>query len=237
MRNTLFTGLVAYFIQDQPDSMLSSFQESMLQGFMALCKSETPQLLSWYEDLESYWQEHLSHEEIDEQLEDFMTLFEVLSPDDLMTLALKCRTEIMLEDQPPLVYEVKNVYVTYTFQWEDGYQVEYNCRPLMPTNAQITFGTPFVSDLTHLFERQVNEMLLSPGLDTLHDQSAHPFDAEKFKELMGALHTYVNQKPGTDREPYLDLVSRLTHQFGAGPALVLVDRKQPLEWLDNGGGF
>lgn len=237
MRNTLFTGLVAYFIQDQPDSTLSSFQEAMLQGLMALCKSETPQILSWYEDLESYWQEHLSHDEIEEQLEEFTTLFEVLSPEDLMTLALKCRTDIMLEDQPPLVYEVKNVYVTYTFQWEDGYQVEYNCRPLLPTQNRILFGTPFVSDLTHLFNRQVNEMLLSPGLDNLHDQSAHPFDAEKFKELLGALHTYVNLMPGTDREPYMDLVSRLTHQFGPGPALTMAEKEQPLEWLNNGGGF
>ena len=237
MSNTLFTGLVAYFIQDQSDSTLASFQEAMHQGLVALIESETPQILSWYEDLESYWQEHLSQEEIDDNLEDFMAMFAILSSEDLMTLAHKYRSDIMLEDQPPLVYPVKAAYVAYTFQWEDGHQVEYNCRPIIPADTHIRFGTPFLFDLVQIFDGQVSEMLLAPGLDSLHDQSAYPFDAEKFQELMGVLSTYINQKPGSARLPYDNLLRRFVHQFGTGPDVTLHTHEQPLEWLDNGGGF
>jgi len=237
LSNTLFTGLVAYFIQDQSDSTLASFQEAIHQGLMAITKSETPQVLSWYDDLESYWREHLSQDEIDEDMEEFTAMCTLLDPEDLMTLAHKYRSEIMLEDQPPLVYPVKTAYVTYTFQWEDGHQVEYNCRPIIPADTRIQFGTPFLFDLVQLFDRQASEMLLAPGLDSLHDQSAYPFDTEKFQELMGVLYTYVNQKPGSTRTPYDDLIRRITHQFGSGPAVTLHTQDHSLEWLDNGGGF
>lgn len=238
MIHPLFTGFVAFVMQELPDYALENFQNSMLKRLTAFQESETPQLLDWYEDLESYWREHLTDEVIDEDLEAFNVLLSAIDIEELMQLSLIIRRDLSAEDLPDLVNTVKAFSATYTLEWEDGRRLEYNCKPIS-LQEKLRFETPMLLDLALVFDRQIAETLISPGPDTLYEQAARPYDVAKYDELMNVLQNYIAQKPGGDRDPYIDVLARVMHQFGPAPKLELIVESEDdtIEWLDNGGGF
>jgi hypothetical protein len=61
----------------------------------------------------------------------------------------------------------------------------------------------------------------------------------KYDELMNVLQNHIAQKPGGERDPYIDVLARIMHQFGPAPKLevILSSEDDTIEWLDNGGGF
>jgi hypothetical protein len=96
----LFTGFVAFIMQELSDYSLEHFQSAMLERLTEFQESETPQLLDWYADLESYWREHLADEMIDEDLESFNVLLSAIDLEELMQLSLIIRRELSAEDLP-----------------------------------------------------------------------------------------------------------------------------------------
>jgi hypothetical protein len=235
--NPLFTGFVSFILQDLPDYELETFQTHMLKRLTAIRKSETPQILEWYADLESHWKVHLDDEEIEEDYTAFMALITAVEPEVLLTLATIVRRDLTAEQVPDLAYSIKTFSATYTFEWDDGHRLEYNCKPVV-LKEKLRLQTPMLMDLAVVFDRQISEVIISPGLDALYDQSARPYETAKYDELMNVLQQHIAQKSGSARDPYIDILARIMHQFGPAPKLELVsDEASEVEWLNHGGGF
>jgi hypothetical protein len=232
--NPLFTGLVAYVIRDLDDQTIATFQEVMEDILQDLNEAERIEEVDWFEDLFEHWLEHLDEEDVESNRDSFEVMVSTISPSQLVLLAVDLRNEILLESLPDMTYDLSSFHAVYFFRWRDGLQIEYSCRPVIRNNLPIS--NHLTGSLNDIFKQQLVEMLISPGLDALHDQAAKPFDLKKFDELVNVLTDYANSQPGAEREQFENIIFRIKQQLGSGP--VVNNRKEvDLEWLGNGGGF
>jgi hypothetical protein len=232
--NPLFTGLVAYVIRNLDDQAVSTFQEAMEKALEDLNEAEEIEELDWFDDLLEHWLEHLDEEEVETNRDSFEVMVSTISPSQLVLLAVDLRNEILLESLPDMTYDLASFHAIYSFRWRDGLQIEYSCRPVIRNNLPIS--NHLTGSLNDIFRQQLVEMLISPGLDALHDQAAKPFDMKKFDELVNVLTDYANSQPAAEREQLEHIIFRIKQQLGSGP--VVKEKKEvDLEWLGNGGGF
>lgn len=235
MVNPLFTGLVAYVIREMDGYAIEPFKDDMQKALEELHEADELNELDWFDDLQEHWLEHMDEDDVEENLEGFKNMVSSISPDQLLLVAIDLRNEIMLESLPEMTYKLESFRALYFFKWQDGLQIEYSCRPII-RNGKLAHTNHFIGNLNDVFRQQLVEMLISPGLDAMHDQVAKMFDLGKLNELLGVLYEYINKKPADEREPYEQIVGRIKQCFGPGPRVQL-KREENLEWLDNGGGF
>ena len=235
MGNPLFTGLIAYVVREMEGYAIEPFKEKMQETLEDLYGVEDLEDLDWFDDLQEHWLEHMDEDEVDENLEGFKHMVSSISPDQLLVVAVDLRNEIMLESLPDRIYKLESFRALYFFKWQDGLQIEYSCRPII-RNANFEHTNHFIGSLNDIFRQQLVEMLISPGLDAMHDQVARPFELAKFNELLSVMYDYINKKPANEREPFEQVIGRIKQCFGPGPR-VQMKRDDDLEWLDNGGGF
>lgn len=235
MSNPLFTGLVAYVIREAEDQEFATFQTDMRARLEELNEADDLEAVSWYEDLLEHWLEHLEEDTVEESLDGFQDMIDNISTLQLTLMACDLRNEILIESLPDMTYKLVAFHALYSFRWEDGLQVEYSCRPVI-RSANMAFNHELVGNLNDVFRQQLVELLISPGLDALHDQAAKLFSSEKFAELLGILQDYVNNKPANEREPYEHIIFRIKQQLSPGPVM-REEKDIEVEWLSNGGGF
>lgn len=235
MHHPMLVGLVAYALNTSESIGLGHFQPRMLEVLKDLKIADNFEDLPWYNAVFETWQEKIPGDVFPDMLTEFTQLIDQTTPEQLIQACVAIRTELLVENAQPLNYPIKNVYGTFTVQWEDGLQVEYNCRPFNIKGGAI--GIPLIARLSHMFADQFIEASVQPGLDTFHDQVAKPFDQEKFQDLMKILEAHINGLDASEREPYQHIVARFHHQFGPGPQVQMPQEGKPLEFIDDGGGF
>ena len=235
MHNPLLVGLVAYALRTSQSVHQSHFQPHFLELVKDLRMSENWDELPWYADLHQDWVDRIETEAFLELLSDFKAMFGEILPEQLIPPGQEIRLRILVDNAKPISYKITSVYGTFTVQWEDGTQIEYNCRPLGA--EKVVFNTQMIAKLSHLFADQFVEASVQPGLDTFHDQVAKPFDPEKFSDLMKILQDHIQGLDAADREDYMHIFIRLNHQFGPGPDMQMQGEDPPLEFIEGGGGF
>lgn len=235
MHNPLLVGLVAYALRTSQSIHQSHFQPHFLELTKDLKMSDDWEQLPWYPQLYQDWAERLEGESLLDLLMDFKAMFEEIQPEQLIPAGQEIRIRLLVDNSGPISYKIKSVHGTFTVQWQDGTQIEYNCRPLGIEN--VDFSLPMVTKLAHLFADQFVEASVQPGLDTFHDQVAKPFDPEKFKELMQVLQDHIMAKEAAERDDYMHVYIRLNHQFGPGPNMKMRGEEHPLEFIEGSGGF
>jgi hypothetical protein len=249
VQNLLFVLLVSFAVRTSSSLKLNDFR-SRLTLLLNGLKRLSLQSEEYDEDLASaalklpWWDEFLDfikekmpdkHEELVERFSDFTEVVDTNEIEDLLTDGEIIRTEVLLENQESPTYSVKEVQATYIVRWADGQQAEYTCKPYKSSDAP--FGIQQLLDLVSMYHDQFYEVMLNPGLDTLHDQAAKPFDSSKFDELFRVLAKYVADMPGSDRGPYEDILSRIRHHFGEMQETLRPVRRPNLKFLKSSGGF
>jgi len=229
-RNTLTT----YFdsikrLAFHSDDTEASFD--WVDDFEELLKRELP----WWKSFDVYIKEKMpkKYDELIASIEDFVEVIVENETDFLVSDGEELRAEVLLENRGNLTYSIKEIMATYTVRWVDGMQTEYTCRPYMSSDAPLGLSQSF--DLLNMYADQVQETLLNPGLDTLHDQVARPFDIEKFNELFRVMAKYVADLPAEQRAPYEDILARIRHQYAEPEIQRKTDSKFPLKFLKFGG--
>lgn len=235
MINPLFSGFVAFVIRNADNQQVSTFQSNIRESLEELEMAEEVESVEWYDELHEYWLTVLDEDTVEEYLQDFVTLVRTAGAYQLMLIATNMRNEIVLESQPDLTYRLAEFKALYTFQWEDGLQIAYSCNPTMRSSGA-TFDPELINTLTGIFNQQLTETLISPGLDALHDQIAKPFDQNSFRELLGLMENHANKKPAAEREAFENIIFRIKQAFSFN-TIVCPDKEVKVEWLSNGGGF
>jgi hypothetical protein len=235
MQNPLYAGLVAYALATSQTSHVGHFQPRLLELVKDLKMTEDWDELSWYARVYQSWSNQVEPTALIDLLVEFRQLLRRIEIEQLIAFGLAIRQELIVAQAPSLQYRVKTVFATYTVQWEDGLQVEYNCRPFGLESGRVDL--PFLQHLLAMFGDQFLEAAVTePGLDAYHDQVAKPFDPEKFQELLKVMEAHVNAMAAAEREAYQHILIRVRHQFGPGPQVKL-PREQPLEFIPGDGGF
>lgn len=243
MVNPLFEGFVAYVLLTCNRNCKEPSLVNFSNTFTAICNElrgqELIETAECYDSLLEYLHEYCSEEDIDKHGSHFIDIVREHAPENLMHTAVNIRSQLLMNALPPLSYRVSSIAATFTIYWSDGRQVEYNCRPSnLPNNTSMT--VPFVDQIARVYAVQFCETLLHPGLDSFHDQVATSFDSDKFIELVKMMHMHMNSKPASEREPYLNLIKRVTHQFMSTlDNIKIMDDEgvKPLERLSGSGGF
>ena len=232
MNNLIYVALVAFALKTARSTDQVNFEKRCLELFEEVREAGMEWAeLPWYDE----FLDTISADAplLSEMFEDFYENFEKHNIQDLLYDANEIRHEMLIEAAPPFKSDVSKFMCTYTIEWTDGTTVDYICRP---------FGTPGVLNLdllnrlSNLFTGQFLESILHPGMDVFHDQSARPFNQDKFEELLGVLHEYVGKIDNSDRKPYSDVVKRLEHRFKLDPE-IKPPPDEDLIILQNGGGF
>lgn len=237
MVNPLFVGLVANVIRQQHGNAIEEFRDLMLDRLQELYVVDEIDELDWYDNLYKHWSEELDDDDIDELLPEFVSIVSTIIPPDLYPVSEDIRNSIVLERQPRLNYPIETFSVTFSVRWADGTTSDYCCRPVVEQN-EIVFNPVFMHDLTRMFQQHFVDFMCKPGLDGMHDQASKQFDYDRFEELLGVLNNHANAMPADKREAYQHIIKRISHVFGKGPQVKLLDENQTeLKWLDNGGGF
>lgn len=231
----MLIGLVSYALKTSESIGLGHFQPRMLSLLKDMKMASDFEDLPWYSEVYEAWNEQISRDVFPDLLTEFTEIIDQIQPEQLLPVCADIRTQLLVDNAQPLNYELSNCYATFTVQWKDGLQVEYNCRPFNIRGSQL--GLPMLARLSHLFADQFIEAAVQPGLDTFHDQVAKPFDSEKFQELMKVLEAHINGMDASEREPYQAILVRLHHQFGPGPNVQMQQEQKPLEFVDGKGGF
>lgn len=243
MINPLFEGFVAYVLlaskRKSEEPSLADFAVTFTELCSELRDHELIETAECYVSLLEYLHEHFSEKDINEQESHFIAIIKEHDTDSLMPAAVGIRNQLLMNALPPLSYRVNSIAATFTVYWGDGRQVEYTCRPSsLPNNTSMTVS--FVDKLVKVYTAQFCETLLHPGLDSFHDQVATSFNSDKFLELVKVMHVHMNSKPASEREPYMNLIKRITHQFMSNlDNIKIMDDAdvKPLERLSGSGGF
>lgn len=251
--NPLFRVLVAYAMQAMPEldtngfatfvgTLLKASKEQAAEDWLS---AEEP---DWWEEFQAYQAEELGEEGIEAAADSYKDVLRNNSVEALIPMALHARSELQLERAPKPAYRLRSIHATFHMAWEDGLRAEYTCRPFGVDRLDMT--VPMVTRLSQVFADQFGEALLSPGLDAFHDQTATPFDNSKCDELIQGMTDYISAMPADRREPYLQVVSRIKHQFDSSfspditspaalEAVMKGTTKSTLEWGSgpHDGGF
>jgi len=234
--NPLFAGLVSFVVRNHvKDKEFSTFQSELRERLEELHLADSAEDIAWYDELEEYWLTVLEPDAIDEYIDDFLNMVHTVDPYHLMTIATKLRNDILLESLPELTYRLVSFRALYSFRWEDGLQVDYSCRPTI-RSPNMVFTPELIDTLTGIFNQQLVETLLVPGLDALHDQVGKPFKQKNLDELVGVMEAYVNNKPASERDAYGQIIFRIKQQLSNEPEMK-EEKEVDIEWMENGGGF
>jgi len=235
MQNPLFTGLVAYALNSSQSSASEHFQPRLLHLLKDLKMSNEWEELPWYPQVLENWGQ-IPPEVFIDLLADFRNVMAQAELDQLMSFGAAIRVELIVTNAPPLKYKIENIFATYTVQWVDGMQVEYNCRPYGLTEGSVEI--PTVAKLSRLFsERFIDAAAERPGLDAYYEGVARPFSEDAFLEMMEVMREYVEKMPVEQQEDYQHVMTRMHHQFAPPPELQSPGGDTPLEPTDGGGGF
>jgi hypothetical protein len=235
MQNPLFTGLVSYALNSAESSASEHFQPRLLHLLKDLKMAEDWEELPWYPTIKQSWSQVPSEVFVD-LLADFKHVMGQAELNQLMSFGAAIRIELIITNSPPLAYKVVNIFATYTVQWADGQQVEYNCRPYGLEAGGIDIAQ--AAKLSRMFsERFIEAAAERPGLDAYYTEVAKPFNQEAFLELMHHLHGHIEKMPIEQQEDYQHVLTRLNHQFGPPPELQSPGGDTPLEPTNGGGGF
>jgi hypothetical protein len=235
MHNPLLVGLVAFALRTSDSISLTHFNPRLLHLLKDLVITDDWDQLPWYAELHNDWMNRIPAEVFTDLIVEFKETMSRIDPEHLLPIGAMIRMDLLVDNAPAIGYPIKTMYSTFTVQWEDGLQIEYNCRPFNLNGPSLNI--PLLAKLSHLFADQFAEACIQPGLDTFHDQVAKPFEQEKFQELLQVLDAHVNAKNATDREAYKHILIRLQHQFGSGPEVQMPSESQPLEFIEGEGGF
>jgi hypothetical protein len=237
MITQLFVGFIAYTIEQLGDSDVNSFQDE-LESLINELQDTEPALISWYSDLKDYWLEQVSEEDVEEGEESFLEFVKSMDIEKIVELATDIRNELMLDDVPNLTYGIDHLSAIFLIKWKDGMQIEIKCDPSFPEEAkkEFEFDASKLDELLSAFKQQIVELIIKPGFDSLHDQTATVFPLDKYRELYAVLSEYVNSKNSVDRADY-DLVLKRFRHFFDDDIAKLWESTERLKWLDNGGGF
>ena len=235
MHNPMLVAVVAHALKTCGGRSSQQFQSHILSLLKALKAANSLEDVEWYDSVYADLSSKVPGELLPDIIIDFCEILGQIQAEQLIPACNNIRIELWIENCQPLHYTIKSVYATFTVQWVDGLQVEYNCRPFNIKPSQLEI--PGIAHLSHLFADQFIEASVQPGLDTFHDQVAKPFDLEKFEELTQVMQKWVNEKPAAEREDYQHILVRLCHQFGPGPEIKLLADNKPLEFIEDGGGF
>jgi len=234
MQNPLFTGLVVYALNSAESSAVEHFQPRLLHLLKDLKITSDWEELPWYEGAMKSWSQ-IPPEVFIDLLSGFREAMVQADLNQLLALGTAVRLELMVSNAQPTEHKVVNVFATYTVQWEDGRQVEYNCRPHNIAVERIE--VPILAKLSRMFsEHFIEAMCERPGLDSYYANVAKPFDEDAFLELMQFLTDHVEKMPEEQQADYQNIIVRMTHQFGPAPDLSPTETK-PIEPIEGGGGF
>lgn len=234
MSNPLFIGLVTYVIQLTTTASFDEFEEAMMECLDDLKSVEEMEDVAWWEDLQEHWEKHWPKSQINEVFDSFKQYVTYLSIEDLCILASLLRNTIMLESLSDLTYPVQSLRAVYHIKWEDGSQVECAGKH----TARRGLDQTGIGELSDAYEQSFIDMIVDPGLDTLHDQLGTVYDMAKFDELTQLMRVYVNQKPAGERDEYTRLINRFVHIYKPEPVtLANENNKRTLKWLEGKGGF
>lgn len=236
MISQLFVGFIAYTIERLGDYEVSAFQQEVKDLVDELQEVE-PALISWYADLKEYWAAQIEDDEVEEGEEKFLEFIKSLDSEKLIELATDIRNDLMLEDVANLTYDVASFTGIFVVKWNDGMQVEIKCNPVFSEESQnnFEFDAIKIDEVLSAFKQQIVELMIQPGFDSMHDQSATPFPKEKYRELYSILVQYVDSKDSSERGDYEYILKRFRHFFEEDD--IPDDGGNDLKWLDNGGGF
>ena len=236
MISQLFVGFIAYTIERLGDYEVSAFQQEVKDLVDELQEVE-PALISWYADLKEYWAAQIEDDEVEEGEEKFLEFIKSLDSEKLIELATDIRNDLMLEDVANLTYDVASFTGIFVIKWKDGMQVEIKCNPVFSEESQnnFEFDAIKIDEVLSAFKQQIVELMIQPGFDSMHDQSATPFLKEKYRELYSMLVQYVDSKDSSERGDYEYILKRFRHFFEEDD--IPDDGGNDLKWLDNGGGF
>lgn len=237
MISQLFVGFIAYAIEQLGDYELHVFQAEM-NSLIAELKEKESSLISWYSDLKEYWLSQIDEDEVEEGEEKFLDFVKSLDSEKLIELSVDIRNDLMLEDVSNLTYGVDSFTGIFIVKWTDGMQLEIKCNPILSDEAkkELEFDSGKIDEVLTAFKQQIVELIIHPGFDSMHDQSATPFPKDKYSELYSLLVQHVESKDSSERGDYEYILKRFRHFF-EDDDIDFDNDDNDLKWLNNGGGF
>lgn len=235
MQNPLFAGLTAYALSSAKSSASEHFQPRLLHLLKDLKMSRDWEDLPWYSEMKEECGQIPAASFVDLQA-DFSDRLARADLNQLLAFGAALRIELLVASAPATKHKLVNVFATYVMQWEDGKQVEYNCRPYnLPADR---IEVPTLARIARMFtERFIETACERPGLDAYYEHVAAPFNQDAFLELMNVLSRYVGAIPAEQQGIYESIVVRLLHQFGPAPEAAAEAEGPSIEPTGGGGGF
>ncbi len=218
--NPLFIAFVTELLLVEPRN-LDAFRDLARVRLGQWQGTDEPQWgeLEWYSAVDRRWSDSDSNlgqyiddrweiEDLKYDLEDYLRNTPL---EEMVKDILGMRYDLMIESRPYLGHKLKSLAVVYQFCWEDGRMIEYASKPSL---AQPETDVGLISSMLETCMERIGEVLISPGLDQLHNQASKEYDSAKMEELLNVMHDYVADMPYAERRGYLKEVARLENYYG-----------------------